>query len=96
MVLSDQPIKKGWIQVPIVLMQQEWDLSPRETLLPTQFTCSTYLKHFAEDVQIQIPGSHPSSQSVDYPTVGSMSLLLVTKHHVQSSQQQPNLIGLIR
>ncbi len=52
MVLPDQPINKGWIQVPIVLMQQEWELSPRETLLPTQFACSTYLKHFAEDGQI--------------------------------------------
>ncbi len=77
MVLPDQPINKGWIQVPIVLMQQEWDLSPRETLL-------------------QIPGSHPGSQSADYPTVGSMSLLPVTKHHVQSCQQQPTLMGLIR
>ncbi len=59
--------------------------------------CLLYLfETLCRDGQIQIPGSHPSSQSVDYPTVGSMSLLLVTKHHVQSSQQQPNLIGLIR
>jgi hypothetical protein len=73
-------------------MQQEWELSPKETLLPTQFVCSTYLKHFVENGQIQIRGSHPSSQIVDYSIVGSTSLLLVTKHHVHSSQQQPNLM----
>jgi hypothetical protein len=84
MVLLHQPINKGWIQVPIVLMQQEWELSPKETLLLTQFACSTYLKHFAEDGQIQILGSHPGE---DYPTVGNMSLLPITKHHVQSCQQ---------
>jgi hypothetical protein len=55
-------------------MQQEWELSLRETLLPTQFVCFTSLKHFAEDGQIQIPGSHPGSKSANYPTVGSISL----------------------
>jgi hypothetical protein len=67
-------------------MQQEWELSLRETLLPTQFVCFTYLKHFAKDGRIQILGCYPGSQSADYPTVGSISLLLVTKHHVNNNQ----------